>query len=300
MMYEDDSLLDLSCDEDLLALGHLDDTPQLMMDATADLVAELMRREQVHRPDAAYLSTVQRDGMDASWRVRIAAWMVAVATEFHFADETMDLAVNYLDRYLSTMSASQHDLQLVGLVALLIASKFHEPDALLVAEAVNLAQLAGFTGPMIRTMETSMLRVLEWNLHVVVPTHFVDCFVADLNYSSGRTLRDACQPFLAASRVSHEALAFLPSQVAAAVVTLACQCTHDVASPPPLKSSSQLFEINATQVDLCRRHLLQHCEPERSSMKRDRSPSPLGVDDLVDESARFCPLVVKRPKCQVL
>ncbi|ETV93885.1 hypothetical protein H310_12230 [Aphanomyces invadans] len=305
-----ESAIDLSCDEDLMVLAMLNDhiIPQLTVATMKDILAELLQKECDHRPDVTYICTVQRDGMEASWRVRIAEWMVAISTEFEFATVTTDLALNYLDRHLSRRSVSQHNLQLVGLVALLVASKFHEPDALLVAEAANLAHLAGFTPDTIRSMETSMLDVLEWNLHIVVPIHFVECFVVELSPDDSSRLGEACLPFLAASRMSHEMLAFLPSEIAVAIVTLACQVTgHHASCASVIASLTQLVPATTTaKVERCLQILAQCIDMASTtlSLKRDRSPSPLGVEGLVlgecadDHQSTFCPLV-KRPKCHL-
>ncbi|KAF0686582.1 Aste57867_21625 [Aphanomyces stellatus] len=274
-----------------MLLLQLQDGPMpLMLDDTADVLTMLLRRQVEHRPACDYLITTQRGGgIDATMRRRIAAWMVDVATEFRFTvDETVDLALNYLDRYLSQVTTTKHELQLVGLAALLVASKFLETDALLMAEAAEMAKVAGFTPARIQAAELALLRALDWNLHVVLPVHFVDLFVADLHIP---TLHNTTRALLAANRLSYTLLAFPPSHVATAVVALACHLTGHPASA----FATYLVDKALPAADhTCQRHLLHGYDTAagRSAsspppIKRDRSPSPVGVDDDLFESITF-------------
>lgn len=55
-------------------------------------------------------------------RVILVDWLVEVAEEYKLGLETVHLAVNYLDRFLSSMSVLRGKLQLVGTAALLVAA----------------------------------------------------------------------------------------------------------------------------------------------------------------------------------
>lgn len=53
-------------------------------------------------------------------------WLVEVGEEFDVETETVHLAVNYVDRFLSFMSVQRAKLQLVGTSSMFIASKYEE------------------------------------------------------------------------------------------------------------------------------------------------------------------------------
>lgn len=56
-------------------------------------------------------------------RVILVDWLVEVVHEYSLRSETLHLAVNYLDRFLSFVAnVKRGKLQLVGIAALLIAS----------------------------------------------------------------------------------------------------------------------------------------------------------------------------------
>lgn len=51
-------------------------------------------------------------------------WIMEVCNEFTLKRETFHLAVNYVDRYMSiVVNVSKSELQLIGIVAMFIASK---------------------------------------------------------------------------------------------------------------------------------------------------------------------------------
>lgn len=57
-----------------------------------------------------------------SMRSILVDWLVEVSEEYRLQSETLCLAVNYIDRFLSFMSVVRAKLQLVGTAAMFIAS----------------------------------------------------------------------------------------------------------------------------------------------------------------------------------
>jgi cyclin A len=55
-------------------------------------------------------------------RTILVDWLVDVTEEYRMQTETLFLAVNYLDRFLSFMAVQRSKLQLVGISCLFIAS----------------------------------------------------------------------------------------------------------------------------------------------------------------------------------
>ena len=65
---------------------------------------------------------------DLDWGMRrtLVSWVIQVHSQFKLLPETLYLTVNLIDRTLSLKSISLSKLQLVGVAALLIASKYEE------------------------------------------------------------------------------------------------------------------------------------------------------------------------------
>lgn len=53
-------------------------------------------------------------------------WLVEVHLKFKLVPETLYLTVNLIDRYLERVEVMRDKLQLVGVTAMLIASKYEE------------------------------------------------------------------------------------------------------------------------------------------------------------------------------
>ena len=59
-------------------------------------------------------------------RTVLVDWLIEVHLKFKLLPETLYLTVNLIDRYLALESVSRKRLQLIGVTAMLIASKYEE------------------------------------------------------------------------------------------------------------------------------------------------------------------------------
>ena len=78
------------------------------------------------KPNMGYMK--EQPDMTNSMKAILAGWLVDVGEEYKLQNETLHLTVNYLDRFLSSMSLLRGKLQLVGTAAMLLASKFEDTD----------------------------------------------------------------------------------------------------------------------------------------------------------------------------
>lgn len=53
-------------------------------------------------------------------------WLIEVHNKFELMPETLYLTIHIVDRYLSIKTVPRRELQLVGIAAMLIASKYEE------------------------------------------------------------------------------------------------------------------------------------------------------------------------------
>ncbi|KAL8489275.1 hypothetical protein ACS0TY_025252 [Phlomoides rotata] len=97
-------------------------------------------------------------------------WLVQVHHGFELSPETLYLTVNIVDRYLASNNTSPKELQLVGISAMLIASKYEEIWAPEVNELVCISGRT-YSNKQVLNMEKQILGALEWNL--TVPTLYV-------------------------------------------------------------------------------------------------------------------------------
>jgi cyclin A len=96
-------------------------------------------------------------------------WLVEVSEEYKLNGETLSLAINYIDRFLSFMSVVRAKLQLVGTAAILIAAKYEEIYPPEIGEFVYITDDT-YTKVQVLRMEKLLLKVLSFDLSG--PTHF--------------------------------------------------------------------------------------------------------------------------------
>lgn len=82
-------------------------------------------RESTYLPKSYYLDF--HPDLRASMRAILLEWLMEVAEEYKLHRETIGTAFNFIDRFLSKVPSVQKSrLQLVGVAALLIASKLED------------------------------------------------------------------------------------------------------------------------------------------------------------------------------
>eukprot|EP00667_Euglena_gracilis_P018040 EG_transcript_19119 len=102
--------------------------------------------------------------------------MNEVTEEFRLKMETLCLAVNYVDRYLSRVPVPRHQLQLVGVASLLIASKMEEIMPPQIDEFVYITD-STYNREQVLRMELSILNALRYDMTVVTPRDFVGIYL---------------------------------------------------------------------------------------------------------------------------
>ncbi|KAM8975464.1 cyclin-A1 [Pelodytes ibericus] len=130
----------------------------------------LREAELKHRPKAHYMR--KQPDITAAMRTILVDWLVEVGEEYKLRCETIYLAINYLDRFLSCMSVLRGKLQLVGTAAILLASKYEEiypPD---IDEFVYITDDT-YTKKQLLRMEHLLLKVLAFDLTVPTINQFL-------------------------------------------------------------------------------------------------------------------------------
>lgn len=101
---------------------HSSEDPVLTQDSRV-LTNLIQRQDNFHIED--YFSTVQTE-IRPHMRKIVSDWMLEVTEEQQCQPEVFHLAINYLDRFLSTRSISKNQFQLIACVCMFLASKFKE------------------------------------------------------------------------------------------------------------------------------------------------------------------------------
>ncbi|KAJ9683875.1 hypothetical protein PVL29_016396 [Vitis rotundifolia] len=114
--------------------------------------------------------------MNEKMRSILVDWLIEVHHKFELMPETLYLTINIIDRFLSVKTVPRRELQLVGISAMLIASKYEEIWAPEVNDFVCISDRA-YSDQQIRNMEKAILGRLEWTLTVPTPYVFLVRFI---------------------------------------------------------------------------------------------------------------------------
>jgi G2/mitotic-specific cyclin 3/4 len=122
------------------------------------------------RPNEHYMDN--QNEIQWSMRSVLMDWMIQVHTRFGLLPETLFLAVNYIDRFLSCKVVSLGKLQLAGATALFVAAKYEEINCPSVQEIVYMVDNA-YTIDEILKAERFMLSMLQFELGWPGPMSFL-------------------------------------------------------------------------------------------------------------------------------
>ena len=84
----------------------------------------MLQTEHQFLPLPNYYAPAFQPQITAYHRERLVEWLIGLQANLRLLPETLFITVNIVDRYLSRKRLSLKQLQLLGLTALFIASKF--------------------------------------------------------------------------------------------------------------------------------------------------------------------------------
>ncbi|KAJ0247941.1 putative cyclin-B3-1 [Hirschfeldia incana] len=99
-------------------------------------------------------------------------WLIEVHFKFHLMHETLYLTMNLLDRYLSQVPVQKNEMQLIGLTALLLASKYEDYWHPRIKDLISISAEC-YTRQQILGMERIMLKQLKFRLNEATPYVFM-------------------------------------------------------------------------------------------------------------------------------
>ncbi|XP_053736889.1 G2/mitotic-specific cyclin-B1-like [Synchiropus splendidus] len=176
-----------------------------------------LEEEQSVRPD--YLKGQEVTG---TMRAILIDWLVQVSMKFRLLQETMYMAVGLIDRFLQEHPVSKKHLQLVGVTAMFLASKYEEIYPPEIGDFAHVTDSA-YTTAQIRETEMTFLRVLRFQLGRPLPLQFLRraskiCEVTAEQHTLAKYL-------LELTMVDYDMVHFPPSMVASAALALTLKIT---------------------------------------------------------------------------
>ena len=192
------------------------DDPLMVAEYVGEIFEYLKVLEDATMPNPDYMD--HQDHLEWHLRGVLVDWLIEVHTRFHLLPETIFLAINIIDRFLSNRVVQLEKLQLVGITAMFIASKYEE---VLSPHVTNFKHVAddGFTEDEILGAERFVLQALNYDLSYPNPMNFLRRISKADNYDiQTRTLG---KYLLEISLLEHRLMAYPPSHIAAGSMYLA-------------------------------------------------------------------------------
>ncbi|KAL2531229.1 Cyclin-B2-4 [Abeliophyllum distichum] len=207
----EETIIDIdSCD----AKNHL-----AVVDYVEDLYAYYKKMESCSCVSPGYMS--QQFDLNERMRAILIDWLIEVHHKFDLRDETLFLTVNLIDRFLAKQTVERKKLQLVGLVAMLLASKYEEVLVPVVDDLIFISDKA-YTRKEVLQMEWLVLHTLQFTMSLPTAHVFMRRFLKAAQ--SDRKLELLSFFLIELCLVEYEMLKYSPSFLAAAAIYTA-QCT---------------------------------------------------------------------------
>ncbi|XP_028776722.1 G2/mitotic-specific cyclin-1-like isoform X1 [Neltuma alba] len=242
----EDPIMDIDCSD---VSNHL---------AAVDYVQELYsyyRKMEISSCVSPHYMSQQVD-INERMRAILIDWLIEVQDKFDLMRETLFLTVNLIDRFLEKQSVVRKRLQLVGLVAMLLACKYEEVSVPVVEDLILISDKA-YTRKEILEMEKLMLSTLQFNMTVPTPYVFMRRFLKAAQ--ADKKMELLAFFLIEISLVEYGMLKFPPSLLAAAAIFTA-QCTiygfqqwNKTCEWHTNYSEDQLLECSKLMVDLHQR-----------------------------------------------
>eukprot|EP01105_Mastigella_eilhardi_P022932 TRINITY_DN5721_c0_g1_i2.p1 TRINITY_DN5721_c0_g1~~TRINITY_DN5721_c0_g1_i2.p1 ORF type:complete len:402 (-),score=136.97 TRINITY_DN5721_c0_g1_i2:226-1431(-) len=192
-----------------------EEDPAFCSEYVNEIFEHLRADEAAHRVDGSYMA--RQSHINEKMRAILCNWMMEVHVKFKLLSETMFLSAYIVDKYLSLREISRAQLQLLGITAMLIASKFEEIYAVEVRDLAYVSDNT-YSNPDIIHMELEVLNTLQFRLNAPSALVFLRRFS-----KAGRAdpqMHTLSKYLTELSIIDYHMLSYKPSQIAAAAAYL--------------------------------------------------------------------------------
>ncbi|CAB1098473.1 unnamed protein product [Ectocarpus sp. CCAP 1310/34] len=192
------------------------DEPLAVTEYVEDLYVFLREREIATKVDRGYMDS--QPNVNERMRSILIDWLVEVHLKFKLVPDTLYLTVYLIDKYLELETVTRQNLQLVGVTAMLLASKYEEIYPPQIRDLVFITDRA-YNRDQILEMESTMASALQFRL--TVPTIY--CFLLRYLKAAHADKKIVQLSCYVAERMLQEVsmLDYLPSVVACCAIYVA-------------------------------------------------------------------------------
>ena len=167
-----------------------DTDPQLGKEYLIDIIESLLIEEDYFMNNKKYINPfyLENEKSELSPEMRTVAvdWLVLVHHKiFKFKENTLFLAIQIFDRYLSKNDLNTEKTELLLITSFMLASKYNEIDYVNMKETLQLSQNK-FTKEQVIEMEFDILSKLDFEVYVPTMCEYFTLFASYLNLSESK------------------------------------------------------------------------------------------------------------------
>ncbi|CAN4112165.1 unnamed protein product [Withania somnifera] len=248
-----------------------------------DLLSLFSKEKETHCSFDSFGS----DPFFRSARVDAVGWIMKVNAHYGFSALTAILAINYLDRFLSSLQYQRDKpwmIQLAAVTCLSLAAKVEETLVpLLLDFQVEDAKYV-FEAKTIQRMELLVLSSLKWRMNPVTPLSFLDHIIRRLglkNNAHWEFLR-RCESLLLSVMADCRFVRYMPSVLATAIMF---HVIHQLEPCNAADYQNQLLgvlKISKEKVNNCFELIIEVSSKSIVSHKRKYDENPSSPSDVID------------------
>uniref|UniRef100_A0A8C3YCR9 G2/mitotic-specific cyclin-B1 n=2 Tax=Suina TaxID=35497 RepID=A0A8C3YCR9_9CETA len=203
--------------------------PNLCSEYVKDIYDYLRQLEEEQAVRPKYLLGREVTG---NMRAILIDWLVQVQMKFRLLQETMYMTVSIIDRFMQDNCVPKKMLQLVGVTAMFIASKYEEMYPPEIGDFAFVTDNT-YTKYQIRQMEMKILRALNFCLGRPLPLHFLRraSKIGEVDVE----LHTLAKYLMELTMVDYDMVHFPPSQIAAGAFCLALKILDNGEWTPTLQ-----------------------------------------------------------------
>ncbi|KAM6979610.1 G2/mitotic-specific cyclin-B2 [Aplochiton taeniatus] len=190
------------------------DIPRLCSEYVKDIYTYLRSLEVEQAVRHNYMLGYE---INARMRALLIDWLIQVHSRFQLLQETLYMTVAILDRFLQVQPVTRKKLQLVGVTAMLLSSKYEEMYSPEVGDFAYITDNA-FTKAQIREMERVILSSLNFNLGRPLALHFLRRASKAGNADAER--HTLSKYLMELTLLDYDMVHYHPSEIAAAALCL--------------------------------------------------------------------------------
>ncbi|CAE6406551.1 unnamed protein product [Rhizoctonia solani] len=190
--------------------------PAMVSEYVNEIFSYMRELEFQTMPSSIYMNSQP----ELEWHLRgiLMDWLIQVHERFRLLPETLFIAANLIDRFLSMRVVSLVKLQLVGITGLFVAAKYEEIMMPTLQDLLRVAD-SDYTVEDILAAEKYLLRTLGWDLSYPNPMGFLRRGNKAEDYNANT--RTLAKFLIEISVVEERLLKYTPSMLAAAGLWLA-------------------------------------------------------------------------------